>query len=161
MWGCRDKRGGRERERERERGFLLGARGELKGHGGRGANPTGFTYHCCPPKDNLVPLSHEKFFRIPGAQLDLEYQANYSGRPSEKGRNRGRTGIHRQRQFDRVSLIQIPEPPIGLSRSRLGCPVTQLKRKKPARLYIPMMSSGFGVGPTMPSMVERKEVVNA
>ncbi|KAM1115310.1 hypothetical protein TB2_038395 [Malus domestica] len=47
--------------------------------------------------------------------------------------------------------IRIPNPPSGLSCSGPGSPVTQLKRKRPAKLCIPVVSSGFGTAPPTPT----------
>ncbi|XP_068338638.1 probable protein phosphatase 2C 25 [Pyrus communis] len=55
--------------------------------------------------------------------------------------------------------IRIPNPPSGLSCSGPGSPVTQLKRKRPAKLCIPVVSSGFGTGPPTLSTAGRREMM--
>lgn len=57
--------------------------------------------------------------------------------------------------------LRIPKPLSGLSASGPGSPVTQLKRKRPAKLYIPVVSSSFGDAPAMESPAARREVVEA
>lgn len=57
--------------------------------------------------------------------------------------------------------LRIPKPLSGLSASGPGSPATQLKRKRPAKLYIPVVSSSFGAAPAMESPTARREVVEA
>ncbi|KAM1602275.1 hypothetical protein ACFXTI_029099 [Malus domestica] len=57
--------------------------------------------------------------------------------------------------------IRIPKPQSGLSCSGPGSPVSQLKRKRPAKLCIPVVSSGYGTAPPTPLTAGRREVVES